>query len=165
MTSQRLPRVENLITSLKSTSAAAGGGADAVSPAGSFDAIAVDLNGPFSRPLTPRSPLGHRAAAARRPLGHHWFQWMISEIGRRGAGLKSVPTVYAMGNSPPCVYVSYGMPRISAASRSWGSRTLVRAEPRPRVRNARNRLQTAGYNEPHSTACVATGALSTRPRW
>ena len=38
--------------------------------------------------------------------------------GRRGAGRKSVPTVWAIGNSPTWVARSYGAPTMSATSRS-----------------------------------------------
>jgi hypothetical protein len=63
---------------------------------------------------------------------------------------------------------SYGMPRISAASRSYIRWKLVQQEPRPRERAASMRLQVAGAIVLQREACaglrLSAAAGSTGPR-
>ena len=62
-----------------------------------------------------------------------------------------------MGNRPPCVTVSYGIPNNSATSLSLGKCNVVHADPKPLSRKASMKLQTAGSSDPHALACPNVG--------
>src|SRR5215208_4316667 len=55
---------------------------------------------------------------------------------------------------------SNGIPRISAASRSWRRWKVVQTLPRPRARAASMKLQAAGMIDPQREAWATTGAWS-----
>ena len=66
-----------------------------------------------------------------------------SSIGRRAAGLKSVPMVWAIGISATWVTWSYGMPSASAASRSCHRCSVVHILPAPSRRSGSDHAEAA----------------------
>src|SRR3954466_12024403 len=94
----------------------------------------------------------HMAPSLRRPgsAASARFQpskYVISSTGRRRAGLKSSPLVYATGMSAACVTVS-GMPSSRLASCSYARCRVVNTEPSPRLRSASWKFHTAGRIDP-----------------
>src|SRR3984957_1100896 len=89
------------------------------------------------------------------------FQKVIVSAGGRAAGRKSVPIVYATGNSAACVTVA-GIPSSSATSRSLAKCIVVQTDPRPRDRSASRKLQPAGMIDAQADAAVNTLELSMR---
>src|ERR1700720_3778486 len=95
------------------------------------------------------SPLG--ASAHRCPP--QVFQKVIVSAGGREAGRKSLPIVYATGNSAACVTVA-GIPSNSATSCSLAKCIVVQTDPRPRDRRASKKLQPAGMIDAQADAAA-----------
>src|ERR1700730_1476074 len=81
------------------------------------------------------------------------FQKVIVAAGGREAGRKSLPIVYATGNSAACVTVA-GIPSKSPTSRSLARCIVVQTDPNPRERRASRKLQPAGMIDAQADAAA-----------
>src|SRR5581483_189246 len=137
------------------------GGRDGPLPGGEPRAHAQRLAAPPGSALRDRPRLVR--ALPRALARYHESQCTIESSGLRLPGLKSVPMVYASGMSATCVTSSYGMPRISAASRSCMRWNVVHTVPSPRARAASMNDHAAGMIEPNIEATSGFDFPSYRP--